>query len=54
MRNVIRSLRDEVRVSQNIDQRVRMVARLRGERMVVHVIQNIGEHVRMVAQLRRE
>ena len=36
--NVIRSLREDVHVSTNIAQRARMVAQLRGERMVAHDI----------------
>ena len=38
--NVIRSLREDVQVSQNIYQRVRMVAQLRRERMVAHDFAN--------------
>ena len=36
--NVIRSLREDVHVSHNIEQGVRMVAQKRGERMVAHNI----------------
>ena len=38
MRNVIRSLREDVQVSHGIDERVRVVRRSRRERMVAHDI----------------